>query len=197
MPRHRPTYETWNSLRDAAFTVAEEILQADPPKGFLDSPTAHPKLIKDVTTELRLALSDTSVASRIEGGREPARFDPAEAEHFAFKIDLQRSIVFIKGYPDWDFHCMISEPDLRGFLRKIRSSRSGTKVAENAEKQCRDWFQSEVAKPKHRSRAEYKREAVARFEISVRAFDRIWKEETSKPENRDWSKAGRPTIKTP
>src|SRR5205085_1767493 len=109
-----------------------------------------------------------------DDGTGPCRLRPEETLHFAFKIDLKRNCIVLGSFPDgrpWE--CHIHAQDLDAFLRKSAPTRGGQLSSDERQRQCESWLYDQLKQGKKRKKQLIRNEAVQKFGIAKRAFDRI------------------------
>jgi len=77
------------------------------------------------------------------------------------------------------------------FAARAEAARSRIDAAPGAEGQCRRWLVSlmEHRQPKLKSKSDLRREARAKFDIGVLAFDRVWRQSIALT-NSNWGRPG-------
>ena len=175
-------------MRQAATLIGSELLGEDWSDKLLDSES---QLLSDIRRDLYTAMSSGEVTVQIHQGDEPHVLHPGEVNRLGFQIDIRNDRIQLRD-PGDRWYCLMNTHQLEVFLGKYRHTRSAGTPKIEGERDCADWLKQLMRKypDKPKSKREYHQEAVRRFAISVRAFDRIWAQAV-KETHSNWSDSGR------
>lgn len=188
--RHPLNIQNWLSPRQAANLCGEELYGNRWKESYLDESPQHPK-VTAVRNDLYAALCSGEVSAFINEGEEPKKLGPAELVHPAFAFRFKQDCVQV-GQTLTDWRCEIHAAQLDQFLRKQRRRRQGTSAAELAEKRFTSLLTEKMRGAKSGVKEDWLTTARDEFGMSIRAFNRCWKEAIERSGSKDWSQSGRP-----
>jgi hypothetical protein len=120
------------------------------------------------------AISSSEVTVQLYRGDDPHVMHASKTNNLGFRINIKKDCIELRD-PSDTWSCLINAQELESFLHKYRTNRSGTHSSQERQSNCLVWLNIMMKKPKRKSKSQCRTEAVEKFSVSARAFDRLWK----------------------